>query len=335
MILQIIWGLLFLSVLVFIHEFGHYYVGKKCGIGVNEFAVGFGPKIFSFMKKDTVYSIRCIPLGGFTAFEGEDDTSDSPTAMNNVAIYKRVLTVLAGPVFNIVAALIMSVCVLFFFGEGTSKITVVTPDSPAFAAGIQEGDVITDVDGRGTVFSLEVISQLYHTSNRADTTVITVDRNGEELSFDVAYSEENTVGVGFGEVERLSFIDSITHSFRWGYAIMYDTFVSLSGLITGVQPLSDVGGAIAVVDLLGTAVTVGFSTVLRVGIIMSFSLGIMNLLPIPALDGGRLVFYVIEAIRKKPINRDIEAKIHLAGFVLLFGIMLLFVYNDIVNIFVR
>lgn len=334
-IYKIIFGLLFLSVLVCIHEFGHYIVGKKCGIGVLEFAIGFGPKIWSTEKNDTVYSIRCIPLGGYTAFEGEDDDSDSPTAMNNVSVSKRIATILAGPVFNIVFAILVSTLLLFTQGEVNSKITQVAENGNAMAAGMQAGDVITDVNGRSTVFSMEVSGKLYTLNNQNKTAKITVDRNGETHVFDVPFNENGQIGIAMGNVEKYGLGDAFVKSIRWGYAVAYDTFAALKGLFTHTQPLKDVGGTIAIIDILGTSVHYGMYTVLRIAVLISFSLGIMNLLPVPALDGGRLVFCLYELITKRPIDREVEGKIHFGGFVVLFGLMLLLVFNDILNIFVR
>lgn len=334
-ILKIIYGLLFLSTLVFIHEFGHYIVGKKCGIGVIEFALGFGPKLWSKEKNGTIYSIRCIPFGGFTAFEGEDESSDSPTAMNNVSVYRRMATIVAGPVFNIVFALLLSTILLLCQGEINSTITNLPADSNAAIAGIQPGDVVTDVSGRGTVFSMEVSSKLYTLKNQGKTPRVTVNRNGEMLTFDVPFNENGQIGIYMGQVEKYGVAQAFTKSIRWGYAIVYDTLAGFKGLFTRTQPLSDMGGAIAIVDILGTSVQYGLYTAMRLAVLISFALGITNLLPIPALDGGRLVFCLYEAIAKKPINRDIEGRIHFGGFILLFGFMLFFVFNDLINIFSR
>ncbi|MBQ9624764.1 MAG: site-2 protease family protein, partial [Clostridia bacterium] len=201
LILKIIFGLIFLSVLVFIHEFGHYIVGKKSGIGVVEFAIGFGPKIWSTTKNDTVYSIRCIPLGGFTAFEGEDEESDSPTAMNNVSVGRRIATILAGPLFNIVTAILISTILLCTQGEVSSQISMISEDGNARAAGLQVGDVITDINGRSTEFSMEVSSQLYMLKNSKKMPSVTVNRNGEDLTFSVPFNESGQIGIAMAEVQ--------------------------------------------------------------------------------------------------------------------------------------
>lgn len=334
-VLTIVYGLLFLSVLVFIHEFGHYIVGKKCGIGVLEFAVGFGPKIWSTEKNGTIYSIRCIPLGGFTAFEGEDESSDSPTAMNNVGVYRRIATILAGPIFNIASAILLSMLLLVSQGEVDSTITTVAENGNAAQVGIMAGDVVKDISGRSTVFSMEVSSKLYTLKNEGTTPKITVDRNGELLTFDVPFNETGQVGISMTNVKRYGIGESFTKSIRWGYSIAYDTVAAFKGLFNRTQPLSDMGGTIAIVDILGTSVRYGFYTVLRIAVLISFSLGMTNLLPIPALDGGRLVFCFYEAITGRPVNRELEGRIHFGGFVVLFGLMLLLMFNDLLNIFVR
>ncbi len=332
-VLKIIFGLLFMSVLVCIHEFGHYIVGKKCGIGVLEFAIGFGPKIWSTEKNGTIYSVRCLPLGGFTAFEGEDEESDSPSAMNNVSVSKRIATILAGPVFNIVTAILISMFLLCTQGEVNSTISKVSENSNAMAAGLQAGDVITDVNGRSTVFSMEVSGKLYTLKNQGETARITVERNGQPMFFNIPFDSNGQIGISMANVQKYSI--AFGKSIRWGYAIAYDTFSALKGLFTRTQPLEDMGGTIAIIDVLGTSVNYGLYTVLRIAVLISFSLGIMNLLPIPALDGGRLIFCFYEAATKHPIDRELESKIHFGGFVILFGVMLLLMFNDVLNIFVR
>lgn len=334
-VFKAVYGLLFLSVLVCIHEYGHYIVGKKSGIGVIEFAIGFGPKLWSREKDGTLYSVRCIPLGGYTAFEGEDDDSNSPTAMNNVSVYKRIATILAGPVFNIATAIIISTFLLFAQGEVSSVVSDVVVGENADKAGIRAGDIIRNVNGRSTEFSMEVSGKLYTLNNVGETPKLIVERDGQLMTIEVPFNENGQIGIYMSSVRKYSLPQAFTKSFRWGYAVAYDTFAALKGLVTRTQPLEDMGGTIAIVDVLGTSVEYGIYTVLRIAVLISFSLGITNLLPIPALDGGRLLFCAYEVITKKPINREIEGRIHLGGMVMLFGLMIMLVFNDILNIFVR
>lgn len=334
-VLRIFLSLLVLSFLVFIHELGHYLVGKKSGIGVIEFAVGFGPKLWSKEVNGTVYSLRAIPLGGFTQFEGEDEESKSPTAMNNVSVGKRFLTVLAGPVFNIAFAFILSIGVLFVYGETNSTIVKVADDTPAISAGLQAGDKIVSVNGRDTVFSMEVSAQLYRARNEGDRVEMTVLRDGREQTVSAGFNSDGLVGFSMGQNEKYSLWSSVKMSARWGYAVVYDTFMSLAGLFKGTQPIQDMGGAVAIVGIMGSAMQAGLYPLLQIAVMTSLSLGIMNLLPIPALDGGRLVLLTVEGIRRKPLNRDLEARINLGGFMVMMGLMVLMIFNDFRNIFLR
>lgn len=284
-IFRIVLALIVLGLLIFIHEFGHFIVGKSLGIGVIEFAIGFGPKLFSWERKGIIYSVRLLPIGGFTQFEGEDENSESPTAMNNQPVWKRILTVVAGPVFNIVFAFICTIILLSTYGEMNTKIMEVAPNSPASEYGLQVGDRISEVNGRNTVFSMEALTELYKAKNKGGSVNLVVNRDGNSNEISMNFNEQGKVGIALGEVEKYNLLESISKSARWTYMIFYDTLTSLGGLFTGSYKVQDMGGAVAIVDTLGTAIKVGFYPLMQITVIISFSLGIMNLLPIPALDG--------------------------------------------------
>lgn len=334
-ILRIALALLVLGLLIFIHEFGHYIVGKKSGIGVVEFAIGFGPKVFSWQRKETTYSLRLIPVGGFTQFEGEDEQSQSETAMNNQPVWKRMLTILAGPVFNIVFAFLCTVVLLFAFGETNTKVAEVVQGGSAQQAGLVVGDEITSINGRDTVFAMEAMGKLYALKNKKETVELTIRREGAQQQMQMQFDDEGKIGVGIGELQRYGFLESLGKSARWCYAILYDTFATLGGLFTGAAKVQDMGGMVAIVGTLGMAIRMGVYTLLKMTVIISLSLGIMNLLPLPALDGGRLVLLIVEGIRRKPMNPELEARIHFGGMVVLFSLMAMLVVSDLMKLFAR
>lgn len=343
---SIILFLIIFFVVVISHEFGHFIVAKKNGIHVVEFFVGFGPALFSFEKNGTKYGLRLIPLGGACVFENEDGLADkmgeaSETSFQNAPVWGRIATIAAGPLFNILTGYLMAVVLVAFCGATVPKIQVVNEGSAAEAAGLQVGDVITKIDGKGIHLSSEVTlaSQLNTTGETMEITY----KRGEEKNTVVLspiYDEENQryyIGISAGE-----YLDcNVGQTFQYGFYTMkfyLDTTVqSLQMLVTGQLSREDVSGPVGVVkivdDVYDAAKQYGVLDVIlnmvNIALLLSVNLGIMNLLPIPALDGGRLVFLFLEALRGKPVPPEKEGMVHLAGMAALLVLMVLVLFNDI------
>lgn len=334
-IISIVGALLIIGVIIMVHEFGHYSIGRACKIKIVEFAVGFGPKIKKWVKNDIIYSVRWIFVGGFTKFYGEDQEASDKLAFNNQPAGRRALAIAAGPVFNIVFALLLVVIVLCAFGDYVPVIGEVWEDSPAQEAGLLAGDVILSMNGVDMDFSMELDAA----TRAADNVMmpITVQRGGETLSFEIPYRyyEGNSYKVGIsigGQRAEFGFFEAIGLSFKWMFLLVKETLLAIFGLFAG-RGTENVMGVVGMVEMIGQALRSSIEYVLRLGVAISVSLAVFNLLPLPALDGGRLVFIGLEKIFKKPVPRNVEGVIHLIGFAVFIILFVVISFSDIKRIF--
>ena len=342
--LYILIAILILGVLIIVHELGHYTVGKLLKFRITEFGIGFGPKLFSWGKKETKYSIRALPLGGFVAFAGEDeDAPDDPRAMNNMPWYKRLLVLFAGAGFNIIFALLTCFIVICMMGKQLPApvISSVAEDAPVQQQALQRGDIVTAVDGVDVGSYNEFKAQLdKHVAAEQTSVTLTVSRDGQSVQVPAVLYEStdeagnkvfklgvtityNTVPIPVGEAAKETFSTS--------WELTKEMFRFLGRLFTGNASIQDVSGPISTIGIMSDQISIGvdsagaqgaFLMILQLCWIIGMNLAIFNLLPIPALDGCRMVFVIIEAIRRKPINRELEAKIHAIGFMLLIGLVI-------------
>lgn len=350
-ILFIFLAILILGVIIVCHELGHFIVGRFSGIGVLEFSVGFGPKLLGWKRKGIDYSIRAIPLGGFCKFKGEDENNDAPDAFNNAKVWKRFLTVLAGPVMNGVLALVATILLLALNGTVWYQpmIDSVIEGMPAEAAGLLPGDLITSVDGeRLTADEAGMVrmQEMVQAAQPGQTLELTVKRGEEEISIALQprYSEADErmqIGIYFGYQHRAYRItELIPESFRYMRELLTMMLDSLGKLFFHGQGLQDTMGAVGVISTMGSSVQQGFQQTAQAGfavifymiMLISLNLGIMNLLPLPALDGGRLVFLLVEGIRRKPVPPEKEGLVHGIGLLLLLGLSVVIMYQDIIRI---
>ena len=335
-VLSIIGAVLIIGIIIMVHELGHYSIGRACKIKIVEFAVGFGPKIKKWVKNDIIYSIRWIFLGGYTKFYGEDEELSDKLAFNNQPAGRRALTIAAGPLFNVALAFLLAVVALTCFGEYSPTIGEVWEGSPAQQAGLVEGDVIVEMNGVETDFYMQTSTAI--AASDGEWMTIVVDRDGNLFSYTIPYEyyaeyDADMVGISFGaERVHYGFFEAIALSFKWTYFIVKETLLLFIGLFAG-KGMEGTMGILGVVKELGTAIQHSFEYVLQLGAAINASLAIANLLPLPALDGGRLVFIGIEKIFRKPVPRNVEGVIHFIGFVLLFGVMILFVFRDAAGMF--
>ena len=336
-ILYVLLAILLLGILIMVHEFGHFAVARLCGIAVKEFSLGFGPVIWQHKSKksDTTFSIRPIPMGGYCMFYGDTDddpngsTKDDPRNYNKAPVWKRMLSVLAGPGMNFVLAFVVSIALMGAYGAvaTTPVVQEVEAGMPAAEAGLQAGDIFvrvnqTDVEN-GTV---QDVSNAIGASGSAAPVEITVLRDGQEQTFTLTPRYDS-------ELERYRVGVTIAQ----GYEKMSASVAivdALGKLFTTGEGLNDTAGPVGVVSMVAQEIQKGgFEIYLYLLVILSINLGLMNLIPIPGLDGSRLIFMLIEAIRRKPVNQKIEAGVHLCGYVLLFGIMIFFTFKDVLRLF--
>ena len=335
-------GILLLGILVAVHEFGHFIAARISGIEVMEFAIGMGPKIVGWTgKSGTKFSLRCIPLGGFCAFYGEDDvegkSKDDPRAYGKQNVWKRIFTVAMGPVMNFVLAFVVAFGFFFCLGEtvGLPVVDTLMAGYPAEAAGLLPGDEIIAVDGVDIAGTNAIVAALAE----GGAAEITVLRGGEEQVFLMTpkWSENEQrylIGITFVQArQRLDFMTSVRAG--WQNCVRAGTavFDALGSLFTkeGMEQVSGPVGAVAAVSVAVKAD--GLDAFLSLLMLISVNLGLMNLLPIPGLDGSRILFHLVEAVRGKPIKPEREAMVHLIGMVFLLSLMVFFTYKDIVRIF--
>ena len=428
--MKILIAVIIFSVIIIIHELGHFLLAKKNGIVVTEFSLGMGPRLFSTQKGGTRYSVKLFPIGGSCAMLGEDTGEDQqPGTFNAAPVWGRISVVAAGPVFNFILAFILSVIITAFVGYDPAEIVEVDKGSAAAEAGLQKGDVVTEYDG----YHIDVARDLYVYTylnqpkeelvnltverdgkkqeltympdvnvryllgfNRSDadsmevqsliegmpleaaglqagdvvTSIngtkipdgkaydaylekhpltdqpveITYDRHGKEYSATITPKEYRTPVLGFSynlAYQKASGFQVLEYGALGVKYLIRTTLLSLKELVTGGLGVKDLSGPVGVVDAIGSTYEQAKSegalmlwmNMLNMAVLLSANLGVMNLLPLPALDGGRLVFLLVEAVRRKPVNREVEGMIHFAGLMLLMVLMVVVMYNDILKIF--
>ena len=430
--MNIFWAIVIFSLVVIIHEFGHYFFARKGGIKVNEFSLGMGPRLFSFDAAGTKWSVKLLPIGGSCMMEGEDEASDDEGAFANKSVWVRIWTVFGGPLFNFILAFVLSLFVIGAVGVDKSSIVSVISGYPAQQAGLRAGDVITKINGSHINLGREVSSYfVFHPLSDKDVTV-EVKRGSEKLSFDVKPQEKERFYLGFtysagdgearidtvtddgslkeagakaGDVitavngteiksgtelsnyfnaspldgkevkltlkkadtgnteeitvtpksagvsytlglvsntarEKVGIVETLYYSLNETKYVVVTTIESLKMMVTGRVKAKEIAGPVGIVNMIGNSyeqsksegIIVVLLSMASISILISANLGVMNLLPIPALDGGRLVFLIIEAVRGKPVDPDKEGRVHFVGFVLLMLLMVVVLFNDILRI---
>ena len=330
--LTIIIGLLMLTLFVVVHEWGHYMVAKKSGITVLEFSIGFGPAIAKWHSKGTQISIRCLPLGGYVKFFGDDEGDEQkPGSFTSAPVSKRLLTVLAGPAMNILLAFVLAVSFLCFYGDAKVLVGSVEPGSPAQEAGIQPGDELIVLNGVKIDFMLDMEEAL--SSTQEDASRVTVLRDGKEYSYTIPYKDDGSKKIGISQLEyerkTYSFFAAVALSFKWLFLLVKEMLSILGALIFTGQGVQNLAGPVGTISIIGSVVRTGFENVLRLASLISINLAVINLLPLPALDGGKIVLLGVEAARKKPVPLRLEAILNAIGFVLIFGFAAFLTFQDI------
>ena len=335
----ILFAILFFGIIVALHEFGHFVTAKIFGVRVNEFSIGMGPTLLKKTGGDTQYSIRLLPIGGFVALEGEDEASDDPHAFGNQKAWKRFIVIAAGAALNVILGLILMAVVLGISGEvSTTVVSDVSTTLSESENSIQPGDRVISINGSKVFSARDLYYQLYRDSDGVFN--ITVRRDGEKITFeDISIRYDTTQGfcdfvVGYDKVTALNIFPGAIRE-TTGMAKL--VFLSLADMIKGQYGLKDLSGPIGTINIVAETTSeavssADYSNMLFILAFITVNIGIVNLLPLPALDGGRLFFIVIEWIFRKPVPKKFEAVVHAAGLVLLLGLMALISFNDIVNL---
>ncbi|MBM7581418.1 regulator of sigma E protease [Caldicoprobacter guelmensis] len=340
--LTLLVALLFFGVLIMVHELGHFLVGRLVGVHAEEFSIGMGPKLFGFSSKGTRFSVRALPIGGYVKFLGEDEKSDDPRAFGNASLWRRMAVIASGPAMNILLAIVL--LAVFYMGYGiyevVPEILQVVENSPADRAGLMPGDKILQVDGVSVegMEAQQAVEAIRNTIKQkgGNELEIVVQRDGKNISVKLVpeYSQKSdsyVIGIVFGRIRRYSLMPAIGLAFRQAGKIMVMMVDMLRALIFRGQGLNEVMGPVGIVGEIGKAVQAGMQQLLSLAIIITLNLGVINLIPFPALDGGRLVLLLIEGVRGKPLEPEKEGFIHFIGFVVLILLMVLVTYQDIMR----
>lgn len=424
--MSIIIAILVFSVIIIFHELGHFLLAKRNGIAVTEFSLGMGPRLLSKVIGETRYSLKLFPIGGSCMMVGEDDDDDSQGSFNRASVWARISVVAAGPIFNFILAFIFAMIITSVIGYDPSTVLQVEEGSPAQKAGLQEGDVITEFQGRHISIGRDL--ELYMTLHglQDENVTLTYERDGEEHEISYTADSQTSYLLGFyynitegepevtqvmldgsmmeagvqagdiireingvkistgqdiqdyiaanpldgseitlgiernGDIRQISITPKMTKQVDSGFiynlyrektnflgVLKYSavevrywitsTIESLVMLVRGQFTVNDLSGPVGIINVIGDSyeearsegTVMVWMQMLYWAILLSANLGVMNLLPIPALDGGRLVFLIIEAIRRKRMNPNVEGMIHFAGFVLLMVLMVFVMFNDI------
>ena len=328
-------AILVFIILIVIHEFGHFIAAKLLGVRVNEFAIGMGPKLIKWGKGETRYSINAFPIGGYCAMEGEDVASGDSRAFCNKRPWRRFLIVVMGAVFNLILGLILIAITLV--PEKRFTTTVVDSfyeNAVSVRYGLQEGDKIIAVDNR-RIFTTYDLG--YAFSNVEDGTIdITVKRDGQKVLLnDVAFKSEEIDGVNYLTVDfyvkgrEKTFISFIDHTCDTAVSNCAVVYRSLFDLISGKYGISAVSGPVGVTAAIGNVAKQNLGALIQIMALITINLGLFNLLPLPALDGGRLLFILLEMIFRKPVPQKFEAVVHTVGMVLLLSLIVVITFKDI------
>jgi regulator of sigma E protease len=357
--------ILVLSLLVFVHEMGHYLVGRWSGIRVTAFSIGFGPELAGFTDRHgTRWKISIIPLGGYVRFFGDEDASSRPDSeelatlspaereqtLAGAKLWKRAATVAAGPIANFILAIAIFAVLFGVYGRVVADPVVaeVRPDSAAAAAGVQPGDKLLALDG-STIRTFDDVRR--YVSVRPETPItVTIDRDGRKLDLPMVPKrteitdqfgnkiEMGLIGIVTNEergkfrVETFSPLQAVAEGVKETGNIVSGTFRYIGNLVTGRMKADQLGGPVRVAQASGQMATLGIAAVIQLAAVLSVSIGLLNLMPVPVLDGGHLVFYAIEAIRGKPLGAGAQEIAFRIGLAMVLSLMVFATWNDISNL---
>ena len=350
--MNIILSILILGIIILIHELGHFLFAKWGGIGVVEFSLGMGPRLLSFEKGGTRYSVKAFPFGGSCLMLGEDEEAEDDRAFGNKSVWARIAVIAGGPLFNFILAFCLAMIMVGATGSyDIPRVQAVQAGLPAEQAGIQAGDVITKVNGR-SIHSFRDFTTytLTHPGKELNLTWKRTLEDGTARTYKAVVtpvSAENgrkMIGVEFAYGIRqpanlFEIAKQAVYEVQFWIRYVFDSFYMM---FHGAVSVDDISGPVGIVSTIDQSVSEASAaggkkavvlTLINFGILLSANLGVMNLLPFPALDGGRLFFLIIEALRKKPIDREKEAMIHTAGMVFLLALIVIILFNDMRKLF--
>lgn len=335
MILTVIVAVFFFGIMIFLHELGHFIAARIFHVTVHEFALGMGPKLISWGKKETKYSLRLIPMGGFVRLEGEDESSEKEGSLTQKPAWQRLIILVSGAFMNLLLGFLIFIFLNVSTGTSTNQVIDVMPDSPAAVSGIEVGDRIVKLDHTG-VHTIDDMHYFFY-RNGGDTVDVTVKRGGETRVVSLTPMQTNggyQIGVLGEYLEHPNLLQTIEYSWYDTVFVGKVVYLSLWDLLTGKVGMREMSGPVGIVGVIGEAAQqstlwLSLLNILYLMAMISINLGIFNLLPFPALDGGRAVFAVVEMIRRKPVKPEHEGWVHAVGFALLITLMIFVTWSDI------
>ncbi len=322
--------------IILVHELGHFLAARLFHVQVDEFSIGMGPAVFKKQMGKTLFALRIIPIGGYIQMDGEDQDSKNPNAFCNQKAWKRLIIISAGAVMNLILGLAVSAWMVSARGYvGTTQVLRFEEGATSSQA-LQIGDSIYSVNGTRTRIDNDIVYALLRDDDGlVDMTVI---REGEKIPIQVPFrtSEmdgERVIVLDFKVLaEKYTFFNTIKYSFGWTVSMVRQVWLSLFDLITGRYGFNQLSGPVGTAQAIGKASTHGLASLLMMTGFITVNLGVFNLLPLPALDGGRLIFLILEMIRRRPVSPKYEGYVHTAGLLLLMTLMVAVTYQDILRL---
>lgn len=337
--------ILVLGAIIFVHELGHFIFAKLMGVYVYEFALGMGPKILSKKGKETEYCLRLIPIGGFCSMAGEEVDEEKIKVPKNRRLqakkpWQRFLIMFFGPGFNFIFAILIIFFVALFAGSTYKPIVGdLTKNYPAAIAGLEKNDLITKVDGN-KISTIDDVSLYLILTDHKKPTKITVNRDGEEITYNVKAKKKvkkgNTTyvyGITLNNKKEYGFINSIKYTFVKTCSLFKQMWVTIVNLFTGGISLNQLSGPVGIYSIVGEQSKAGITSILLLMAFLSINVGFINLIPLPAFDGGHILFIIIEKIKGSPVSSRVENTIHTVGLFLLMALMVYITFNDILRLF--
>ncbi|WP_028509695.1 site-2 protease family protein [Ruminococcus sp. NK3A76] len=344
--ISIVIAVLIFSMIIAIHEFGHFAVAKLCGVKVNEFSIGMGPCLLKKKKGETQYSLRALPIGGYCAMEGEDSKSEDGRAFCNKSVPRRVAIVVAGAVMNLILGFILLIISTVVNAPiTTTQVSWFEENASSQSTGLEIGDKIIECNGMRIFTDMDLSYQFQ--SDEDGKFDFVVERNGEKKTLeDVAFAKNDGVlHIDFKVApQKANPLTVISYAGRSTVSYGRLIYISLGDLISGTYHLNDLSGPVGIVNAIGDVIedeakeeTIDWKALwnkmLSMAAFITINVGLFNLLPLPALDGGRLMFLICEAITKHPVKPEHEGMVHFVGIVLLMLLMLVVTFNDIRKLF--
>lgn len=347
-ILNILLFIVILSVIVFIHEFGHFIMAKLNGVYVYEFAIGMGPKIWGHKGKETEYTIRAIPIGGFCQMAGEDlDEDDKKRVpkkkrLQSKTAFQRFLIMFFGAGNNFISAILILFFMALIWGGNTMDptITSVVENYPAAVAGVEAGDKVISINDHKIKTNDDISLYLAIADPTEKSTFVVEKENGdvETYTFKAKKVEEDgetsyMYGIGMQQEKTKGFVNALKYTGKKTVSLFKQMYITVAYLFTGGISLNQLSGPVGIYSVVGESSKAGFANILYLIAFLSINVGVINLLPIPAFDGGHILFIIIEKIKGSPVDPELENKIHAIGMMLLLLLMLIITINDIIKLF--